>query len=198
MCKLNTDLYRLLEVHDKIITLNKSFDIISPYLTWGIAIGILFALLIIIYLNFYLTSPIAKLAANIKAFADKDVNSVSKAITELAQGNLTTNIKLTAEDESAALDGNIGALVDGLNSIIGSLRTAAKEFNNSTDEPCKRLFYVGADSYIEGRKAAETLAQTLNGHGKVIVAIRAFNNLSQELRRKGFQNYLEENHKNIS
>lgn len=185
------------EIHEKLITLNESIDIISPYLTWGISIGILFAFLMIIYLNFYLASPIAKLALNVKNLAEKGVTSVSRAISELAQGNLTANIKLVEDDIHPSFDGSVNSLVDGLNSIINSLRSTAKEFNSITGIPCKRLFYVGADSYLEGRKAAETLAKILNGQGKVVVAIRAYNNLSQDLRRKGFLNFIEENHKRI-
>ena len=128
------------------MTLSESIDIISPYLTWGIGIGILFAFLMIIYLNFYLASPIAKLSVNVKNLSEKGVTSVSRAISELAQGNLTANIKLAEENIHPSLDGSVNSHVDGLNSIINSLRRTAKEFNSTTGIPCKRLFYVGKNS----------------------------------------------------
>lgn len=185
------------EINEKLASSNENFNLISPYLSWGIGIGILFALLIIIYLNFYLVSPISRLSDNVKNLAEKDVKSVSRAISELAQGNLTANIRLIENDIKPSLDGNVNSLITGLNSIIESLRSTAKEFNSTTSVPCKRLFYVGADSYLEGRKAAETLAKILKGEGKVVIAIRAYNNLSQDLRRKGFLNFLEENYKKV-
>ena len=100
----------------------------------------------------------------------------------MAQGNLTKQNTLQTVPINYSGNGKMGALVKSINSIIESMYEAGREFNNATDTPCKRMFYVGADSYLKGRKCANYSAELLNKKGNVLVGVRSFNNLNQDLR----------------
>ena len=65
-------------------------------------------------------------------------------------------------------------------------------FNVETTEPNERLFFVGADLYLQGRVAGETMAKLLNGKGKVAVQTGFFSVEGLEQRRLGFEESLKE------
>ncbi len=165
---------------------------IKNILTYGIfgSIGMIILLAVYFQISFY--KPIKSLSEKLKLISENDFTSISTALTEMAQGNLTTNIKLESGIIKTSVNGKVGEMASRLNSIIESLNDASKEFNSATDKPCQRLFYVGADSYIEGRTCGEAMGKLLNGKGKVAVVLENFGIIAHELRRKGFQNALRE------
>ena len=151
-----------------------------------------------IYLQLTTFKPLKLLSKQVKFMAEKDFVSLSSALTEMAHGNLTSGIKLESGTINSSVNGRVGEMVKGLNSIIGSLNEASIEFNSATDKPCQRLFYVGADSYLEGRACGEEMGKALNGKGKVIIILERFDSIGHELRRKGFQNSIREKFPSIS
>lgn len=159
-------------------------------------IGILGAVVVIallaIYIYFTLYKPVKLLSARVSDMAEKDFVSLSTAMTEMAHGNLTAGIKLETDTIKTSVNGNVGKMVRGLNSIIGHLTDATKEFNSATDKPCQRFVYVGADSYLEGQACGEAMGKALNGKGKVGIFLEKFNIIGHDLRRKGFLNVLRE------
>ena len=70
-------------------------------------------------------------------------------------------------------------------------------FNVETKEPNKRLFFVGADLYEQGKMAAEAMAKALNGKGKVAIITGFFSVEGLELRRTGFVDRVKEKYPNI-
>ena len=163
----------------------------------GIVGSISFLLCLIVYFYFTLYRPIRIISERVKSLAEKDSVSLSRALMELARGNLTANIKLESDLIHSSGNGTIDQMTNGLNSIINNLSDASREFNTATDNPCQRLFYVGADSYMEGRACGEAMGNAINGKGKIAVIIEQFGSLGQELRRKGFQNLLMEKYPSI-
>ena len=157
------------------------------------------AVLIFCIAYFYLIHyrQLKALTEKLKSVAEKDAEALQQGLSELAYGNLTSQIKIESETIGINTNGLTGELFALVNKLIFYLKESGKEFNSATDEPCQRLFYVGADSYLEGRKSGEVISKILNGKGKVIVAVRTFSNLSQELRRKGLQSFLHENSSGI-
>lgn len=158
----------------------------------GIVGSVIILLLLFAFINQTLDKPIRIISQKIKSMAEKDITSLSKSLFELAHGNLTTSIKLETDKFDSGVNGKIGEMVEGLNSIISNLNEASKEFNSATDTPCQRLFYVGADSYFEGRICAEGMAKAIGGKGKVAVSLVNFGIIGQQLRYKGFQIFLNE------
>lgn len=159
-------------------------------------IGLLGSLLAIAIMAGYqavsLIGPLRFLSGKIKMMAEKDLASLSTALTEMAHGNLTSEVKIEVDTIAASVNGYVGEMVKGLNSIITSLNDASREFNSATDKPCQRLFYVGADSYLDGQACAEAMGKVLNGKGKVAIIIEKFGNVAHEMRRKGFENAIRE------
>ena len=72
------------------------------------------------------------------------------------------------------------------------LEKLAQEINAITINPLKRICYVGADSYIEGRVAGSEMGKQLNGQGLVGIVEINDARASTKLRRKGFTHVLEE------
>lgn len=66
-------------------------------------------------------------------------------------------------------------------------------FNVETESPNKRLFFVGCDTYEQGRAAGKAMADTLGGQGEVAIITGFFAVEAHENRRNGFEDYLAEN-----
>jgi ribose transport system substrate-binding protein len=60
-------------------------------------------------------------------------------------------------------------------------------FNSETNTVNKRLFFVGADLYLQGQTAGQQMGKVLGGKGKVAVITGFFSVEAHELRRKGFE-----------
>ncbi len=127
----------------------------------------------------------------------RDCREFTTAMAELAQGNLSVHLDIKSTLLPRSQYEELNPTIDALNTIINSLRNAAEEFNKLTDIHCLRLCYVGADSFLEGRKAGEALSGLLEGKGKVVITTGAFNSSGLELRRKGFMSFLTEKHSAI-
>jgi methyl-accepting chemotaxis protein len=155
-------------------------------------------IILAVYLQRTLYGPVKFLSHAVERMAERDFISLSTAMTEMAQGNLTSNIKLEAGAINSSVNGHVGEMVRGLNSIIGHLNEASKEFNSATDKPCQRFIYVGADSYLEGQACGEAMGKALNGKGKVVILLEKFNIIGHDMRRKGFQSVLREKYPAVS
>jgi methyl-accepting chemotaxis protein len=144
-----------------------------------------------------LTRPLERLISLSEASLVQDSLAFTDALVALAQGDLTTRVKLVSQPISFSGSPELNRLTEVFNSVIVSLQGSANEFNNVTDEPCQRLFYVGADPYLEGRTCGELMGQALGGRGSVIVISGFLTQTSQELRRKGFESLLREKYPDI-
>jgi methyl-accepting chemotaxis protein len=121
-----------------------------------------------------------------------DCQAFTSAMTELAQGNLSIQLALESKPvESSAPE--LAQIIASFNEMITSMQTAAREFNSLTDVHCLRLCYIGADSFLEGRRCGQFLGEAINRKGKVGICTGSFSSSGQELRRKGFECYLREN-----
>ena len=99
--------------------------------------------------NESLTRPLRQLLAAAETLITKDNLALTDALAALAQGNLTAHATLDMQTLSAPGSGEeVGRLAGVLNTMISQLKDSAREFNNVTDEPCQRLFYVGSDPYL--------------------------------------------------
>jgi ribose transport system substrate-binding protein len=66
-------------------------------------------------------------------------------------------------------------------------------FNSETAKENKRLFFVGADLYLQGQTAGETMCKVLGNKGEVAIITGFFAVEAHELRRKGFEDALAKN-----
>ncbi len=145
-----------------------------------------------------LIDPLTNLLANGEEIVMKDSFALTGGLAALAQGNLTARVTLNAQTLPVSSDSTeVNKLAVMFNAILSQMQESAREFNTVTDEPCQRLFYIGADAYLEGRACGEVMGQSLNGQGQVAIIIGAFSQTSHQLRRKGFENVLREKYPNI-
>ena len=70
-------------------------------------------------------------------------------------------------------------------------------FNSETATENGRLFFVGADLYLQGEAAARAMATAIGGEGKVAIITGFFAVEAHELRRMGFVDYIAANYPNI-
>ncbi len=71
-------------------------------------------------------------------------------------------------------------------------------FNSETEIENARLFFVGADLYLQGEGAAQAMADAIGGEGEVGIITGFFAVEAHELRRQGFVDYLAENYPDIT
>jgi methyl-accepting chemotaxis protein len=145
----------------------------------------------------FFTNPLEHLISLGEASLVQDSLAFTDALVALAQGDLTSRVKLVSQPISLSGSAELNRLKKVFNSIIASFQGSANEFNAVTDEPCQRLFYVGADPYLEGRACGEIMGQALGGRGLVVILSGYLSQTSQELRRKGFASILRERYPNI-
>jgi methyl-accepting chemotaxis protein len=122
------------------------------------------------------------------SLAQKDAPTLAGWLTALTQGNLTGRMHLNTQPLDPALEQR-NQLARSLNQILSSLQDCVRSYNWITDESCRRLFYVGTDSFQEGQSAAEVMGKVMGGRGKVMIAYAA-NQDNLTLRRNGFQSTL--------
>ena len=133
---------------------------------------------------------------------------------ELAAYNTTVDWIIPGDTHTAAdFSGGIEAAViqeyDAIATIAGDAglvpfidqATAAgipvATFNSETDAENSRLFFVGADLYLQGETAADAMAEAIGGEGKVGIITGFFAVEAHELRRQGFVDKLTADYPNI-
>ncbi|MBO8131018.1 MAG: substrate-binding domain-containing protein [Candidatus Marinimicrobia bacterium] len=165
-------------------------------------VSLSFVTFIVLYTKYAKKNRIEEYIKNIledKEALDNDFQAINTSMTELANGNLT--YKMSLQSKPIRLNGNdseqLSQMTELLNSIINHLYEFMDQFNDVTYEHCLRLCYVGADSFKEGQKCAEIMAELINKTGKVAIITGSFNATGLELRRRGFQSYIYNNFKDI-
>ncbi len=122
----------------------------------------------------------------------KDVNNLSLGITEISQGNLAKRLYFDALPITASVKPEFATLKTIFNNLIENLQEAVSAYNTVTDIPCKHLYYIGADSFLEGRKCGEMMGTYLNGQGDIVIMGETFATSNLDLRRRGFLSTLRE------
>ena len=135
---------------------------------------------------------IGKLTSSIESEITDDINSLSRALTELSSGNVLNQINLKSHPLKVTGPYETRELTSSINKIISSVNDTYREYNSITDEPCKRLCFVGAGAYNNGIIAAKVLSRLIDKKGQVAVISGYLEYSGQRLRRKGFQNQLKE------
>ena len=181
--------YKLFHLSDKLVD-NISFG-------W-----LLFLLLLFAYSSyvifFSIIKPIKKIEEMQTSIIYNELKSLNLSIAEFSRGNLT--VKIETEDlKPLTLTRNkfTNSLIELYNHLYARVSESISDFNNITEIPCKRLCYVGADSYLEGEECGKIMGRLLNGRGEVAVFLKSFTKINHNLRRKGFINYLLKNYPGI-
>lgn len=81
--------------------------------------------------------------------------------------------------------------------LAARLLASLEDFNMITNIPLKRICFVGANSYQEGRTAGMHIAEILGGKGKIAYFIPFRSQVNHVLRMKGCHDFLDENYPGI-
>jgi ribose transport system substrate-binding protein len=92
-------------------------------------------------------------------------------------------------DAIATIAGDAG-MVPYINKAVAAGIPVAT-FNSETATPNQRLFFVGADLYLQGKTAGDTMCKVLSNKGKVAIITGFCAVEAHELRRKGFEDQLK-------
>ena len=126
------------------------------------------------------------------------LDRLSSGLVKLSTGNLAAKVEVAA---ASSLDANYEPL-KGLTGLLSSLASRVNEtvesFDAVTDEPCRRLLYVGSDSYEEGLVAGTAIGRKLGGKGKIAIFLANFRSVNHDLRRKGALSALAEHFPGIT
>lgn len=108
----------------------------------------------------------------------------------------------TAEVFGRAIDAAVAKQYDAIATIAGDAGVAAyidravhagipvATYNSETDTPNDRLFFVGADSYAQGKTAGALMCKLVGPAGKVGIITGFFAVEAHQLRVKGFEDAL--------
>ncbi len=111
----------------------------------------------------------------------------------------TTDVFSKAVEAAIAQEYDAIATIAGDSGIVPYINRAVDSgipvatFNSETETENKRCFFVGADLYKQGQTAGERMAEVLGGKGKVAIITGFFAVEAHELRRLGFEEYVEAN-----
>lgn len=141
--------------------------------------------------------PMDELMKAGQSLTKKDCPSLSAAMIELTQGNFTVDLSIQSKTLPPSEDPELNQFVDVFNNVIASLKDTAEEFNKLTNTPSLRLCYVGADSYLEGRRCGEVMGEALGGKGELAISTSSFSATGPELRRKGFESIIREQYTKV-
>jgi ribose transport system substrate-binding protein len=136
------------------------------------------------------------------------------AADELAMHNTTVDWIIpgethTADNFAPGIEAAVAQEYDAIATIAGDAGVApfidaaveagipVATFNSETDAENARMFFVGADLYLQGQTAAQAMADAIGGEGQVAIITGFFAVEAHELRRTGFVDYLAENYPDI-
>jgi methyl-accepting chemotaxis protein len=143
------------------------------------------------YYYYKIIRPIQEFQITLNSIILNNLTSLSNSISEMAGGDLTVQTDIKYQKHKIEnVDVLSDRLSDTFNKIFSQIEDSMNDFNSITAVACERLFYVGADSYKEGKICGEVMGEVLNGKGKVAILLRSFNVTGANLRRKGFQNVI--------
>jgi diguanylate cyclase (GGDEF)-like protein len=136
--------------------------------------------------------PLDQIADSIETLAARDVLALVDEFAHLAQGEHARRLEVHATPVALPSDRSVRRVAEALNSTIGRLQAGAYQFSAASEEPCRRLFYVGADDYLLGCTCAEAMGPLLPPGGQVLLLMPRFPHAGVELRRRGFESMLRE------
>jgi diguanylate cyclase (GGDEF)-like protein len=141
--------------------------------------------------------PLDKVASSMETLAARDALALVDEFASLAQGDPPRDLSVHAEPVDLPAAPGVRRVAEALNSTISRLRAGAYQFRAASADPCRRLFYVGADDYLLGCTCAEVMGGLLPDGGQVLLLSPTFRHAGVELRRRGFESTILERFPNL-
>ncbi len=177
----------LSEIIVKTIDPSDTFYWLNAFLIYPLLLSLILTGIILFYYYYYIRKPINVFENAQEKLAVHDLKNLSIAIAELAGGNLTSQVNISADLVNKQGKFETNGLIELYEKSYNFIKESVEYFNAVTSEACKRLYYIGADSFREGKKCGEIMGDLLNGKGYVVIMLAGFKLMGNNLRNKGFQ-----------
>ena len=138
------------------------------------------------------SQPLDRIADSMETLAARDVLALVDEFANLAQGDEAGQLIVHARPVQLPTDRSVRRVAAALNTTISRLQAGAFQFYTASEEPCRRLFYVGPDDYLLGCACAEAMGSMLPDGGQVLLLTPRIRHAGVELRRRGFQSTLRQ------
>ncbi|MBN2416205.1 substrate-binding domain-containing protein [bacterium] len=125
-----------------------------------------------------------------------DLKQMQEIIDGISTGHISRQISLNSRPLPPTDNPLLQKPVEILNATLRSLSIIFSAINDITFDPCRRLCYIGADSFLEGRKCGEIMGELLNGRGRVLIG--SGRHVGTRLRQLGFESVIKEAFPQIS
>ncbi|MDA8425092.1 MAG: substrate-binding domain-containing protein [Treponema sp.] len=126
------------------------------------------------------------------------LDELSAGLVKLSTGDLAAFVEPPARGESLTAVGLMSRFSPVFADMSRRLAESVVSFDAITDEPSLRLFYVGSDSFEEGRAIGAAIGRALNGKGRVGIIVGDLSSVNYSLRRRGAISILAEKYPSIS
>ncbi len=136
--------------------------------------------------------PLEQIADSMETLAARDVLALVDEFANLAQGDEAHQLVVHASAVPLPSDRSVRRVANALNTTISRLQAGAFQFYTASEEPCRRLFYVGPDDYLLGCTCGEAMGTLLPEGGQVLLLAPRIRHAGVELRRRGFQSTLRQ------
>jgi diguanylate cyclase (GGDEF)-like protein len=136
--------------------------------------------------------PLERIAESMEVLAARDVMALVDEFVKLAEGDSPGKVALHARQVELPVEPGVRRVAEALNATIYRLRAGVDQFEAAAVEPCRRLFYVGADDYLLGCTCAEVMAGNLPRGGDVVILSPDYGHAGVELRRRGFESTIRD------
>jgi methyl-accepting chemotaxis protein len=127
-----------------------------------------------------------------------NIENLSAGIAKLSTGDIAATVILPSAPAALPEDGALAGLAKVMGKIAAGARECIDGFDEITNEPCLRTFYVGSDSFEEGLVAGEAIGRLLKGKGRLCVVVGDERSINYRLRAKGVASRLAEKYPGIA
>jgi len=129
--------------------------------------------------------------------AKESMSTLTAAIARLSTGDLTASVALPKLPKGLRAQSSFPELSKAMDGLAEAVKQSFDGFDEITNEPCLRAFYVGSDTFEEGLAAGEAIGR-LVGKGRVCAIIGDYSSVVYKLRVKGVAARLAEKYPEIS
>ncbi|MGO8693823.1 MAG: substrate-binding domain-containing protein [Rectinemataceae bacterium] len=126
------------------------------------------------------------------------LDKLAAGLVKLSTGDLAARVEPPAKREELRAAGPMSRFAPIFSEMSIRASESVESFDAITDEPSMRLFYIGSDSYEEGRVIGAAIGRALQGKGRVGIIVGDLRSVNYSLRRRGALSVFTEKYPGIS
>ncbi len=127
----------------------------------------------------------------------KNLEALSQVLIRVSTGDLATSMTMQKTPLGKIPEGDLYEIAELFVRLETSISESVNSFGTLTDPPCRRLCYVGSDSFAEGKMNGEIIGTLTGGKGSIAILVSSLSSVNHVLRRKGVLNTLAERYPQV-